>query len=200
MMKQAFLLVFLAMIFMPLNCIDLCEEECPCHNDDPCKYYCKGGKCQPKINYGSICSSHYVHPRECGDYGYCDPYSNCTCELKKSNGIMCNTSWSCSSDYCDLTLKTCQYKPDSDKPNSSSKNFMLYILIPGCIFLVIFFSVVAIFANRINNRRLAAVRQTHPTVIAFATVYTIEDATVCGESPPPAYNEVNTNENVLVKD
>ena len=199
MMKQPFLLlVFLAMIFMPLNCILLCEEKCPCGNDDHCKYYCQDGKCQPKIDHGKNCSGYNVRPRECG-YRYCDPDSSSTCQSKKSIGVVCNTSWSCSSDYCDLTLKICQYKTYSDKPDPPSNNLMLYILIPGCAFLGIFFPIVAIYANRINNRRLAAGRQTHQTVIAIASVYPIEDATVCGESPPPAYNEVNTNENISIR-
>jgi hypothetical protein len=53
---------------------------------------------------------------------------------------MCNTSWSCRSDYCDLTLKTCQDKPDSpDSPHSpSSSKILLYTLLPACVFVCLF--------------------------------------------------------------
>ncbi len=200
MMKRLFIfLVVLAMIFIPLNCITLCEKDCPCADDNPCKYYCENRKCQPEIRYESRCSGYHVHPRECG-YNYCDPDSGRTCQFKKSTGVMCNTSWSCSSDYCDLTLKTCQYKPYSpDSPDSSSDSkILLYTLVPACAFIYIFGAMI-ILKKYVYNRRLAFVHQAQNTVIATNPVYTIQNANVCEESSPPAYSEAVTNENALIK-
>ncbi len=201
MMKRLFIfVVFLAMIFIPLNCITLCEKDCPCVNDNPCKYYCENRKCQPEIESRSRCYGYHVHPRECGFY-YCDPDLGSTCQSKKSNGVMCNTSWSCRSDYCDLTLKTCQDKPYSPySPDSSSDSkILLYTLLPACVFMCLFMGVMIILTKRANNRRLALVYQAQNTVIATNPVYTIQNANVCEESSPPAYSEAVTNENALIK-
>lgn len=191
MIKQlVILLVFLTSTF--IDCLTLCESECPCSNDDPCKYYCENRKCQPQIRYDERCSGYHIHPRECGYY-YCDPDSHNTCQSTKSSGVLCNTSWSCSSDYCDSTLKTCQHKPYPSSPSSSSWKIILYISIPAVALSFICTVISTCAVRRAQKRRLALIQEANRRTLATTAVFAVQNTNSCQESAPPTRSEAATD-------
>jgi hypothetical protein len=140
-MKLLFLLLlFLTTIFLSMKCISLCEKDCHCISDSTCKYYCGNNKkCRDQISYRESCEGYHVHPRECGSVSFCDPRSGYTCQFKKSNGVMCSYNWSCDSDYCDLSLQTCQRK------SGSSSKVPPSIYIPAIVGGIVCFLVIWLF-------------------------------------------------------
>src|SRR5580765_3737122 len=111
---REFLILVLVLVFLGgKGDIELCNKDCPCIDDSPCKYFCKNGKCADRIAYKEKCAGFLIHSRECG-YNWCDP-KTCKCEFTYSTGDRCEYHFSCSSGYCDSTFGTCQYRRPSEK-------------------------------------------------------------------------------------
>ncbi|CAF3382638.1 unnamed protein product [Rotaria sp. Silwood2] len=178
MMKIFF--IFFAAVFLPI-CTSRCQFGCTCYDDSICEYYCYNYQCHQEIPLWQKCSGYYIHPRECGSVSYCDPNSNYTCQIQKSNGERCQYSYSCLSDYCDYNTKRCQFK-------NTATNWLLPVVMPSVIvftLLMIFFILIVV---RIQRRRAAlAYYQCPYVVLPPNTSYSYQNSSVVTESSPPPY-------------
>jgi hypothetical protein len=198
-MKLLFLLLlFLTAIFLSMKCISLCEKGCDCTSDSSCKYYCdNNNKCRDQISYRESCEGYHVHPRECGSVSFCDPRSGYTCQSTKSNGVMCSYNWSCYSYYCDLSLQTCQQKPESSSPSNvpstvpSTVPSSTYIpaIVGGIVGFFVILTTISIILTKLRQRSNVML-QANQIVTATIEVRTIEVPPICQESMPPAYSAV----------
>ena len=181
--KMKLLLITFSTIIPIINSIAPCQLGCTCSNDDSCEYYCQSYKCQEGLYYGSKCMGHYIHPREC-HIGFCDPLANYTCRFKKFTGVMCSGDYACYSEYCDLTLGTCQYK---SKDSSSSKLTLILLgSIGGPIILMTAVTIIyACVKKRLRNPILEPVH----IIVATIHVRAEENEPTVQESLPPSYTE-----------
>ena len=171
--------ILVVVVLLPI-CASRCAYDCPCYDDSDCSYYCRNSECQQSIPLWEKCSGYYIHPRECGLVSYCDPNSNYTCQLQKSNGDRCKYSYSCLSGYCDRTTDTCQFK-------YSSLDWSIRILLPSVLFFVILsVFLVAIIVCRRRRRTLAYYRSPY-VVLPAGTPYSDGNSCIVTEASPPPY-------------
>ncbi len=155
------LFIFLSTITVITSSVTLCRVGCRCSNDDSCEYYCKNNQCQDSLDHLSECVGHNVHPRECGS-SFCDPFSDYTCQFRKTTGEMCMYDWACYSKYCDSKLQTCQYSPDSWSPTSVP--ILVTVLVGGVGGTLVIVIIVSIIV-RIQKRQ----RNANPNVFIYCS-------------------------------
>ena len=154
---------------------------CQCFTDKDCTYYCSGNTCQPVVPYGNRCSGNALHPKECGSNSFCDPSYGYTCRYQKSSGESCTYSYSCVSNYCDYSTRTCRWGPETYYGWAVPT-------IATVIFITVLVTVLLVIIRVRRQRRLAMGCYQNPYVVVPGTAYqSYQHQYPVVENAPPPY-------------
>lgn len=160
------MLVFLLLVIPLVSTVAHreCEYNCTCSSDKTCKFYCSNGYCQYSIPLFGACEGYQIHPRECGEYQWCNPATK-QCERGKEEYYSCQYDYECLSSRCKRGV--CRRVSHTDAA----------VVVLSVLTAVLFIAIIIVVIR--YKRRIAALQKR----LAAATIFT-------RESKPPAYGTV----------